>query len=211
MSKRSKKSKAAAVEVVVADETAAVMALNPDEKRDLKKCESIIRGGWETFLEVGKALATIQRQRLYREHHKTFDAYCRERWQYGKSHAHRLIGAAEVVDHLSPIGDELPLPLNESQVRPLIGLEAEDQVRAWKAAVQQAAGNGVTARLVRQAAAEFGGAQVRRPRKATRRKRQVAPAALEAVEAALAALAEKDLERTQAMLEKLRELLSQAA
>lgn len=183
--------------------------LTADEKKDLTRCERVIRGGWETFVEVGKALAAIQQQRLYREKYRSFEGYCRDRWQYGKAHAHRLIGAAEVVDHLSPIGDGLPLPLNESQVRPLIGLDAEDQVKAWKAAVEQAAGKSVTARVVRQAAEEFAGTKGRRLRKAARRKRQIAAVALEAVESALAALAEKDLERTQAKLEKLREFLSE--
>lgn len=204
------KRKAAPVEVLPPDDKEVSETLTADEKKELTRCERVIRGGWETFVEVGKALAAIQQQRLYREKYRTFEAYCRVQWQYGKSHAHRLIGAAEVVDHLSPIGDELPMPRSESQVRPLIGLDAEDQVKAWKAAVEQAAGKGVTARLVRQAAEEFTGTKGKGPRKAARRKRQIGAAALEVVESALAALAEKDLQRTQATLEKLRELLSEA-
>lgn len=209
MAKRAKRSKAVAVEVVVAEEAAAVVALNSEEKRDLKKCEAVIRGGWDTFVEVGNALATIQKQRLYREHHKTFEAYCRERWQYGKSHAHRLIGAAEVVATLSPIGDKVPLPLNEAQVRPLIGLTPEDQVKAWKAAVEEAAGKGVTAKLVRHAAEPFVVPTKRkRSRRATRRSASVPSSILEAVDTALAAIADKDVERAQATLQKLRASLT---
>lgn len=210
MAKRTKKSKAAALEVVVTEESAAVVALNSEEKRDLKKCETVIRGGWDTFVEVGKALATIQKQRLYREHHKTFEAYCRERWQYGKSHAHRLIGAAEVVETLSPIGDGMPMPLNEAQVRPLIGLSPDDQVKAWKAAVEGAAGKSVTAKLVRNAAEPFVVTKRKRPSKPSRRRVSVSATILEAVNSALSALAEKDLERAQSTLEKLRALLSEA-
>jgi len=32
-------------------------------------------------------------KKLYRSEHDTFEAYCREKWQYAKSHVYRLIGA----------------------------------------------------------------------------------------------------------------------
>ena len=137
------------------DSTAqALEALSSDEKRELRRHESVIRRGWETFVDVGNALAQIQKDRLYRGEFKTFAEYCRGRWEYGKSQAYRLMGAAEVIANLSPIGD-IPRPVNEAQVRPLIGLNPEDQLSAWKAAVERAGKDGATAKLVREAVAPF--------------------------------------------------------
>src|SRR6185369_10840829 len=64
----------------------AISILTPNEQSELAACESLIEKGWETFVEVGRALARIRDQKLYRAHCDTFEAYCRERWQYGKSH-----------------------------------------------------------------------------------------------------------------------------
>jgi hypothetical protein len=48
----------------------------------------------------------------------------------GRSHAHRLIDAYDVIRNLSPIGDSLPA--NECQVRPLAPLSPFEQRRIWK-------------------------------------------------------------------------------
>lgn len=142
--------------------------LTADEREELAGCEALIRNGFQSFVTVGRALATVRDKRLYRETHATFDRYCREKWQIQRAYAYRLLGAAAVVDRLSPIGDTAPSPQNESQVRPLIGL-APDQIQAaWKNAVAAAKGKGVTARLVAKAAEQFRPAEIKQadPRKA---------------------------------------------
>ena len=128
-------------------------ALSSQDKNELCECETIIERGWRTFVEVGNALATIRNKGLYREGYATFESYCRKRWQYGKAHAYRLIAAAEVLKHLSPIGDNVPT--SESQVRPLLGLEKGDVLKAWQRATEAAQGGTVTAKLVKKAAAEL--------------------------------------------------------
>jgi hypothetical protein len=125
--------------------------LSAAEVRDLIACEEVIAKGWDTFVDVGRALARIRDKRLYRADFDTFDAYCRQKWHYGKSQAYRLIGAAEVIQHLSPIGD-IPLPRSESQVRPLIGLRPEQVKTVWCEVVRKAGKQSVTAKLVRQMA-----------------------------------------------------------
>jgi hypothetical protein len=118
------------------------------EKEDLADQEKVIEKGWQTFVEVGHALANIRDKKLYRGTHKTFESYCQERWQYAKSQAYRLIGGAQIVACLSPIGD-IPLPTHEAQVRPLIGLEADKAKAAWKDAVARAGKGKVTAEIVK--------------------------------------------------------------
>ena len=134
--------------------TKILCPLTADEIRELVACEEIIAKGWDTFVDVGRALAQIRDKRLYRAECDTFEVYCRDKWSYGKSHAYRLIGAATVISYLSPIGD-VPLPCNESQVRPLLGMKADEVKTIWCEAVKKAGPKNVTAEIVKQTAAKF--------------------------------------------------------
>lgn len=62
----------------------------------------------------------------------TFEDYCRERWKMVASRARQLIGAAQIVGNLQSVTNVTPT--HESQVRPLAGLEPDEQREAWKAA-----------------------------------------------------------------------------
>jgi hypothetical protein len=172
---------ASALPVIVGSNLPAV--LSQTERKELADCEAIIAKGWDTFVEVGRALTRIRDSKLYRERHATFEAYCRVRWHYAKSQAYRLIGAAQVVACLSPIGD-IPKPSHEAQVRPLIGLKPEQAVAAWKKAVEKAAGRGVTARLVKRVVEEHLGTQTKKSSLLSP-KRAVAPSRKRAVTEAL--------------------------
>ncbi len=97
--------------------------------------EAVIERGLGSFLEVGAALIAIRDGKLYRATHSTFEAYCADRWQLSRPHAYRLIGAAETVAALSPIGD-IPLPSSESQVRELTGLTPEVAAEVMTAAAE---------------------------------------------------------------------------
>jgi len=127
--------------------------LSDEEKHELQENERIIAHGWQSFVEVGKALARIRDGRLYRQEFKTFDNYCHLKWQYGRHYANHLIAAAEIVTQLVTI--VTTAPQNESQVRPLIGLPREAVVDTWKKAEIEAQGGTITADLVKKAAAEF--------------------------------------------------------
>jgi len=59
----------------------------------------------------------------------SFEHYCRERWQFARAQAYRLIDSAKVIENLSPIGDK---PATESQVRPLTKLEPEQRGLFYK-------------------------------------------------------------------------------
>ena len=102
----------------------------------LTDCEKVIAAGMATFVDVGTALAEIRDTRLYLATHKTFEAYCRDRWGMDRTYAHRTIEAAEVTKRLLSMGNT---PTNERQVRPLTALPAEQQVTAWKVATAKAA------------------------------------------------------------------------
>jgi len=77
----------------------------------------------------------IRDSRLYRDTHKTFELYCRDRWGFTKTRANQLIGAAAVSESLATT---VVKPLSERQARPLTALPPKQQVEAWNEAVDAA-------------------------------------------------------------------------
>lgn len=144
----------------------------------LDQRERTIEQGLHTFLVVGTALLEISSYKsgvLFKNGFGTFENYCRERWGIGQSQAYRLMGAANVVKALSPIGEKekIPLPANECQARPLMRLKSEKtQEAAWRAAVKKAEGGEITGKLVGQAVRE----QIKQGAKTTQKERPAAKA-----------------------------------
>jgi len=93
--------------------------------------ENLIANNQSHFHATGKALKEIKDNRLYKQtFFKTFEAYAKDRWDMGKSQVYRLIDAYQVVNNLSPIGEDLPA--NESQVRSLTSFSPLEQRKIWK-------------------------------------------------------------------------------
>jgi hypothetical protein len=116
------------------------------EAHSLDELEQVIADGLKTFVDVGQALARIRDEKLYRATHKTFEAYCRERWDFTRVRAHQLIKAAEVSEN---VNHGLQNPIPERQTRELSKLkEPEQQREAWQEAVDTAPEGKVTAKHV---------------------------------------------------------------
>lgn len=143
----------AAEAVMESADTEVDAELSVAERAELTRYEKVIERNLTGFLEAGRALLAIRDGKLYRSTHGTFEDYCSERWDISRSYGYRMIGAAEVIENLSPIGDILPA--NESQVRPLASLEPEQQREVWTKAIESADGGKVTAAHVEKAKAEF--------------------------------------------------------
>jgi hypothetical protein len=121
-------------------------------QEQINRLESIIASNQRNFHCVGQALKQIRDHHLYRHlGFQSFESYVKNRWDIGKSHAYRLIDAANVVDHLSPIGDILPR--NEAQCRLLSPFESFDQRKIWRAFVQT--GLALTARQLRNFISDY--------------------------------------------------------
>jgi hypothetical protein len=118
-------------------------AITPTEQYALHNHEQVIERGLATFHEVGTALLAIRDERLYRARYGTFEEYCQDKWSMTPQHAGRLIGAAEVMATLEPIGFQRPD--NERQVRELAKVAPEAQLAAWAAAIETAPDGKVTA------------------------------------------------------------------
>lgn len=97
--------------------TKMVVPLTTEEKDALGEHELTISQGIHAFVAVGQALLAIRDGKLYRADYKTFEDYCRQRWDFGRSRAYRLMEAAEVASDLSPNGQQMVT--NERQARAL--------------------------------------------------------------------------------------------
>jgi hypothetical protein len=131
--------------------------LSRSERRKFAACERTIKGGLKTFLAVGRALLCIRDDRLYREGYGTFDEYCEQKWKLHKTRAYQLMGAAQVFDTLekSPPMVEVPMPENERQIRPLVGLNPDEQPAAWAEAVAANAGRAPSGSQVARVVAQY--------------------------------------------------------
>lgn len=126
------------------------------ETAALRECEAVIEKGMGTFVEVGQALARIRDGRLYRDTHKTFEAYTQQRWGHDRTWASRLIKGAEVVKTVAHGQQKPPVLPNERQARALAESAEEDQADIWGEVVEEAeeAGEKVTAKKVAEKVAE---------------------------------------------------------
>ena len=122
-----------------------------EERENLKKHETTIKKGLNTFVEVGQALLEIRENKLYRIEYKTFEEYCQEKWQMPSRVARRLISSKKTMDNLGPTG---PKPTLERHVRPLTSLEPEVQNAAWQETVEKH-GENITAKKVQEVADQW--------------------------------------------------------
>lgn len=129
------------------------------DKERLAELEGVIQRNLQSFYEVGRALMEIRDNRLYQHKngggYETFEAYCKETWDFNRAHAYRLMDSAKVIEVLSPIGDMKPT--TESQARPLTRLNdnPEKQREAWTRAVETAPEGKVTAAHVQKVVREM--------------------------------------------------------
>lgn len=118
----------------------------------LEENEQVIQRGMTSFVEVGRALARIRDDRQYvMAGSDTFEDYCRERWDLGRTWADHQIRAARLVELTTRVG--IDPPQTEFQARPLARVlnehGEEAAVRAWSAIVDAHEGEGpITGREV---------------------------------------------------------------
>ncbi len=132
------------------------------DTRALATLEDTIQKGLGTFVEVGNALAEIRERKLYRGTHKTFEDYCRERWDMSADFARKRIRASQTVAALKSNTIVSVLPATESQVRPLTTIPMEKVGEVWQQVIDEAPKGKdgrprITAKQVEEAAAPWKG------------------------------------------------------
>jgi len=119
--------------------------LTTKETAELERLETVIADNLMALYEVGKALLYIRDRKLYRESHRTFEDYCRDKWGMSRDYSYKLIAASEVVDN---VDHGIQKPTSECQARPLVSLPPEQQQEVWQEAVETAPKGKVTAKHV---------------------------------------------------------------
>lgn len=119
------------------------------ENRRLEYLENVVVKNCQGFYIVGRALAEIKENKLYRMQHLTFAGYCRRRFLISRRRSYQYIDASSVIDRVKHGAQIKMLPLNEKQVRPLTRLEPNIQKKAWEKVVKSASSDGrITGRFV---------------------------------------------------------------
>jgi hypothetical protein len=108
--------------------------ITAEEKTRLAELETKIRGGLNTFVEVGNALNEISDARLYREDFGSFAEYVEFVWSMAPRTAYQMMDASQVVRNCAQSGTLVPE--NEAQCRELKVLPAAQQAEAFKAAFE---------------------------------------------------------------------------
>jgi len=113
-------------------------AMTAEDKARLQVLENKVRDGMKSFIEVGKALAEIRENKYYREQYKTFEDYCKTEWDMSSSNAYHLTDGYQVVQNLYTSTELIGgyKPISEAQVRPLVKLDREEQIKVWKKVVE---------------------------------------------------------------------------
>ncbi|MCP6762129.1 MAG: hypothetical protein NHB32_26040 [Fischerella sp. CENA71] len=126
--------------------------LTEEEKADRHRLELKIE---RAFYEAGSALNELRERRLYRSTHRTFEEYCRDRFNYSRDTAYLKIAAAVVYDNiqkfLPTIGRQTPMPTNERQLRDLAKAKLEPKLQAvtWLQGVEEAGGKVPSGRIIK--------------------------------------------------------------
>lgn len=144
------------VSVLHENDAVVVEVLAPLTRTELSRMgqlEESIRRSMQSFVQVGGALKEIRDGRLYRASHNTFEAYCKEQWDFGRQYAFLMIGSSDVVANVNNCLQTVPT--RECQCRPLMTLAPEQQQAAWVAAVKKAGDAPITAKIVSAAVAEL--------------------------------------------------------
>lgn len=122
--------------------------LTPIQAANLREHEQVIESGIREFVKVGRALAAIRDEQLYRNDFTTFDAYCRERWGMSKPRAYQYINSAVVAENVeSTNGRQIE---NERQARELGNLSADQQAETYQEVIEATDGK-PTAKAVKEA------------------------------------------------------------
>ncbi len=128
--------------------TKIMAALSPLDLDSLERLCRVVDASIATYREAGAALTEIRDRQLFRATHRTFEDFCKSRWEMTPQHAGRIMAAAALALKLEPTGS---IPRTERLARPIVGLPENEQLATWKETQQLAAGDPVRPEHVRAA------------------------------------------------------------
>ena len=133
------------------------LKLSPLSDSEIKERDELENTVQQAFYVAGQALKVLRDKKLYRETHRTFESYVKERFDFSRIAAYYLISAAEVVNNLKCQPLVNILPTNERQCREVAKLPPEIQPQAWLTSIEKAGGKVPPARIIKQVVNEIKG------------------------------------------------------
>lgn len=131
----------------------ALAELSAGEEIRLVALENAIEDYLKSFKQIGRCLSQIRDEKLYRATHKTFEAYCSERWAFKMRRAYQLIDASVAAENVQHVAQKP----NARQASELAKAPNDQQPEIWEQVVEQN-GEKVTAAKVRGAVELLNGA-----------------------------------------------------
>lgn len=140
--------------------------LSPEEQEERSRLERVIEEGFD---QATAALVEIRDRRLYRSTHKSFAAYCQDKYGFCRRKIDYAINFSKVVENLqkprtihsqnqidenSSTVSALILPTKVEQTKCLAKLEPDEQRQVWNKAVEAANGKVPTGKIVQDIAAQ---------------------------------------------------------
>jgi hypothetical protein len=111
--------------------------LTDEEKDHLEELETQISENFKSAFTLAAALAEIREKKLYREDYKTFEEYCRRRWDYSRSYCERLADMNSVLVDLKEYEEHEVYPRNELQARVFVPLKKEQRIKLFKTVLEE--------------------------------------------------------------------------
>ena len=129
-----------------------VVIFNDEQRNRREDYDRRITAGLDAFIDVATALIGLQEEKLYKETHSTFEAYCEEKYNLGRRRAYQLMEAGKAVLSLTTGEDE---PLEVAPTRPfhamaLAEVEPGHRREVWDAVVSDSkeTGKKITAKAI---------------------------------------------------------------
>jgi hypothetical protein len=135
----------------------AIPVFTPLSADELKFRASLEHQVKSSFYQAGIALIQLNELRLYRSTHLSFEEFCQDVFSFGRDYAYLQMAAARIyqnlLDNLPTIGQHLPLPTRQRQLRAMIKakLDGDAQLAVWTSAVALALGKVPTSSIVAEA------------------------------------------------------------
>ena len=114
-------------------------------KGPFRELETQIDDNFKGAFTLAAALAEIREKRLYREDYKTFEEYCKTRWDYSRSYCERLADTNSVLIDLKGYEDNEMYPRNELQARVFVPLNKDQRIKLLKTAHEKSKTDNTTA------------------------------------------------------------------
>jgi hypothetical protein len=141
-----------------------VLSLLVADHRYLAAREKLVAGYLKSSVAAAKAsfeIYSFEGGRLWRTTHKSFAAYCRERWKMGKAQAYRLVASGAIIDAIETKTSDGKFlfgacaPISETHLRPLQKLDPDKRVDCWLAIVGKNSPADLTEKIVAAETATF--------------------------------------------------------